>query len=61
VDLYVTGESSHTVYHDCLEGKLNMIAGGHYSTEVWGVQAVMRHAMAELAIDAEFLDIPTGL
>jgi len=61
VDLYVTGESSHTVYHDCLEGKLNMIAGGHYSTEVWGVQAVMRHAIDELAVDAEFLDIPTGL
>jgi len=61
VDLYVTGESSHTVYHECLEGKLNMIAGGHYCTEVWGPQAVMRHTMAELAIDAEFLDIPTGL
>jgi dinuclear metal center YbgI/SA1388 family protein len=61
VDLFVTGESSHSVYHECLEGKINMIAGGHYSTEVWGVQAVMRHTMAELAIDAEFLDIPTGL
>jgi len=61
IDLFVTGESSHTVYHDCLEGKINMIAGGHYSTEVWGVQAVMRHAIDELAIDAEFLDIPTGL
>jgi dinuclear metal center YbgI/SA1388 family protein len=61
VDLFVTGESSHSVYHECLEGKINMIAGGHYSTEVWGLQAVMRHCMAELAIDAEFLDIPTGL
>ena len=61
VDLYITGESSHAVYHECLEGKINMIAGGHYSTEVWGVQAVMRHTMAELAIDAEFIDIPTGL
>jgi dinuclear metal center YbgI/SA1388 family protein len=61
VDLFVTGESSHSVYHECLEGKINMIAGGHYCTEVWGVQAVMRHTMAELAIDAEFLDIPTGL
>jgi len=61
LDLFVTGESSHTVYHECLEGKLNMIAGGHYSTEVWGLQAVMRHTVAELAIDAEFLDIPTGL
>jgi len=61
VDLFVTGESSHQVYHDCLEGKLNMIAGGHYSTEVWGVQAIMRHCIAELDIEAEFIDIPTGL
>jgi len=61
VDLFVTGDNSHNVYHDCLEAKLNMIAGGHYSTEVWGVQAVMRHTTAELAIDVEFLDIPTGL
>jgi dinuclear metal center YbgI/SA1388 family protein len=61
VDLFVTGESSHQIYHDCLEGKLNMIAGGHYSTEVWGVQAVMRHCQTELGIDTEFIDIPTGL
>ena len=61
VDLFITGESSHSVYHECLEGKLNMICGGHYSTEVWGVQSVMRHCMAELRIDAEFIDVPTGL
>jgi len=61
VDLYVTGESTHQVYHDCLEGKLNMIAGGHYCTEVWGLQAVMRHCKSELGIDAEFVDVPTGL
>ena len=61
VDLFITGESFHGVYHDCLEAKLNMIAGGHYSTEVWGVQAVMRHCIAELGVEAEFIDIPTGL
>ncbi|MDR2542834.1 MAG: Nif3-like dinuclear metal center hexameric protein [Treponema sp.] len=63
IDLFVTGESSHSVYHECLEGKLNMIAGGHYSTEVWGLQAVMRHCLAELGskTDVEFIDIPTGL
>jgi dinuclear metal center YbgI/SA1388 family protein len=61
VDLFVTGESSHGVYHDCLEAKLNMIAGGHYSTEVFGVRAVMRHCQTELDIDAEFVDVPTGL
>ena len=61
LDLFVTGESSHSVYHECLEGKINMIAGGHYSTETWGVQAVMRHCIAELGIDCEFADVPTGL
>jgi dinuclear metal center YbgI/SA1388 family protein len=61
VDLFVTGESSHEIYHECLEGKLNMIAGGHYCTEVWGVQAVMRHCSAELGIETEFIDVPTGL
>jgi dinuclear metal center YbgI/SA1388 family protein len=61
VDLYVTGEMSHQVYHDCLEGKINMIAGGHYSTEVWGVRSVMRHCAEELHIDVEFVDAPTGL
>jgi len=61
IDLFVTGESTHSIYHDCLEGKINMIAGGHYSTEVWGVLAVMRHCIAELRMDAEFIDVPTGL
>jgi putative NIF3 family GTP cyclohydrolase 1 type 2 len=61
VDLYITGEMSHQVYHHCLEGKLNMIAAGHYSTEVWGLHAVMRHCAEELNIDTEFIDVPTGL
>jgi dinuclear metal center YbgI/SA1388 family protein len=61
LDLYITGDSSHQIYHECLEGKLNMIAGGHYCTETWGVQAVMRHCAAELGMNVEFIDVPTGL
>jgi putative NIF3 family GTP cyclohydrolase 1 type 2 len=61
IDLYITGEMTHSVYHDCLDGKINMIAGGHYSTEVWGVRSVMRHCSEELHIDTEFIDVPTGL
>lgn len=61
VDLYVTGESSHSVYHHAIEGKLNMIAGGHYSTEVWGVRGVMEKLANEFNMEVEFLDIPTGL
>jgi dinuclear metal center YbgI/SA1388 family protein len=61
VDLYVTGEASHTVYHQALEGRLNMIAGGHYVTEVWGVRRVMEQCALQLNLDTEFIDVPTGL
>ena len=61
VDLYVTGEMSHSTYHMCLEEKLNMIAGGHYSTEVWGLRELMQHCAKELNINTEFIDVPTGL
>jgi dinuclear metal center YbgI/SA1388 family protein len=61
VDLFVTGEASHAVYHECLEGRLNMIAGGHYATEVWGARRVMERCASELQLDVEFIDAPTGL
>jgi dinuclear metal center YbgI/SA1388 family protein len=61
IDLFVTGEASHGVYHAVLEGGLNMIAGGHYSTEVWGVRGVMERCAAELNLAVEFIDVPTGL
>ncbi|MDR1947920.1 MAG: Nif3-like dinuclear metal center hexameric protein [Spirochaetaceae bacterium] len=61
LDLYVTGEISHSIYHQILEGHLNMIAGGHYSTEVWGVRRVMARCAAELDVVLEFIDVPTGL
>ena len=61
VDLYVTGEYSHTVYHHALEGRMNIIAGGHYSTEVWGVRRLMEECVTQLGIESEFIDVPTGL
>ena len=61
LDLYVSGEFSHSVYHYALEGKLNFIAGGHYNTEIWGVRRMMEAAAAQLNIDTEFIDLPTGL
>jgi len=60
-DLYVTGEMSHAVYSLALEGKLNMIAGGHYSTEVWGVQKIMEACALQLNLETEFVDVPSGL
>jgi dinuclear metal center YbgI/SA1388 family protein len=61
LDLYVTGESSHSVYHYAMESRLNLISGGHYSTEVWGVRRMMEECVNQLGIDSEFIDLPTGL
>ncbi|HEY9055186.1 MAG TPA: Nif3-like dinuclear metal center hexameric protein [Rectinemataceae bacterium] len=61
IDLYITGEPSHSVYHLVVESGLDFIAAGHYATEVWGVQAVAAKAASELGIEAEFIDLPTGL
>lgn len=61
VDLYVSGEANHGMYHNALEGKLNVVAGGHYSTEVWGVRRVMARLAADTGLETEFIDAPTGL
>jgi dinuclear metal center YbgI/SA1388 family protein len=61
VDLYVTGETSHSVYHHLSESGINMIAGGHYATEVWGVRSLMERCAFQLETDIEFIDVPTGL
>ena len=61
IDMYISGEFSHSVYHQALEGRINIIAGGHYSTEVWGVKRLMEECAGKLGIDSEFIDVPTGL
>jgi dinuclear metal center YbgI/SA1388 family protein len=61
LDLFITGEPSHMVYHPCLEGRLNVIFGGHYLTEVGGVSSLAERLAAEHGLATVFLDIPTGL
>ena len=61
LDLYITGEASHQTYHTCLEGGINVIAGGHYNTEVYGPKLVAEKLSAETGIHTQFIDFPTGL
>ncbi|HCO48711.1 MAG TPA: Nif3-like dinuclear metal center hexameric protein [Spirochaetaceae bacterium] len=61
IDLYITGEPSHSVYHELVENKLNFIAAGHYATEIWGVKAVAARLAKEKGMETLFIDIPTGL
>ncbi|QEN09232.1 Nif3-like dinuclear metal center hexameric protein [Oceanispirochaeta crateris] len=61
LDLYITGDASHNIYHQSLEAGINVLFGGHYMTEICGVQAVQAKVSKELGIEAEFIDVPTGL
>ncbi len=61
LDLYITGDASHQVYHTCMEEKINMISGGHYQTEVWGVRLLARRLAQDLGLRTFFVDVPTGL
>jgi dinuclear metal center YbgI/SA1388 family protein len=61
LDLYITGDASHTVYHACLEGGINVIFGGHYATEQWGVRLLGEKLARETGLETCFIDLPTGL
>jgi dinuclear metal center YbgI/SA1388 family protein len=61
LDLFITGDASHSIYHHCLEAGINVLFGGHYQTEVWGVQALRLRTAADLNLETTFIDLPTGL
>lgn len=61
IDLFITGERNHILYHKSIESKINILFAGHYFTETFGVKALMEHISEKLGIDGEFIDIPTGL
>jgi dinuclear metal center YbgI/SA1388 family protein len=60
VDVYLTGELSHNVYHRARELDLNVIYGGHYATETAGLRALADHLGERFDLDCTFLDLPTG-
>ena len=61
MDLYITGDASHNIYHECREKGINIISAGHYNTETFGVKAVAERVEQELNLDTLFISIPTGL
>ena len=61
VDLYITGEPVHYLYHLAKENKINIIFGGHYETEVWGVKALMPLLKEKFNVEVEFIDVPTTI
>jgi dinuclear metal center YbgI/SA1388 family protein len=58
---YVTGETSHTAFHQAAEWGLNVLFAGHYATETLGIRALARHLKDHFALDTVELHIPTGM
>mgnify|MGYP001187428396 CR=1 FL=1 len=61
LDLFITGEISHQIYHPCLEAGITVLAAGHYRTEVWGVRQLAEKLARERNVETVFIDVPTGL
>lgn len=60
-DTVLTGETSHAHFYDAQEFGVNVIYGGHYTTETVGVQALGSHLSERFGVAFEFVDLPTGV
>jgi len=61
IDTFVTGEAPHWAAVAAEELGINLLLGGHYATETFGVKALAAHLSDRFDLPWEFLDYPTGL
>jgi dinuclear metal center YbgI/SA1388 family protein len=61
VDTLITGEGPHWTFALAEELGVNVLYGGHYATETFGVQALTAELSRKFGLPWEFLDHPTGL
>jgi dinuclear metal center YbgI/SA1388 family protein len=61
VDTFITGEGPHWTYGLAEELRMNVLYGGHYATETFGVKALGAEVSKRFRVPWEFVDYPTGL
>jgi dinuclear metal center YbgI/SA1388 family protein len=61
VDTFVTGEGPHWAYALAEELGVNVLYGGHYATETFGVKALAAELSKKFKVPWVFVDHPTGL
>jgi dinuclear metal center YbgI/SA1388 family protein len=61
IDTFITGEGPHWTFALAEELGLNVIYGGHYATETFGVKALAGHLSKKFKVPWVFIDRPTGL
>jgi dinuclear metal center YbgI/SA1388 family protein len=61
IDTFVTGEAPHWAAVAAEELGMNLLLGGHYATETFGVKALAAHLSERFDLPWQFIDSPTGL
>ncbi len=61
IDTFITGEAPHWAAVAAEELGVNLLLGGHYATETFGVKAFAEHLAGKFDLPWVFLDHPTGL
>lgn len=61
LDTFITGEGPHWSYPLAEELGINLLYGGHYATETFGVKALAGRIAADFGVHWEFIDHPSGL
>jgi dinuclear metal center YbgI/SA1388 family protein len=61
IDTFITGEAPHWAAVAAEELGMNLLLGGHYATETFGVKALAAHLSERFGVPWQFIDSPTGL
>ncbi len=61
IDTFITGEAPHWAAVAADELRMNLLLGGHYATEVFGVKGLAAHLSGLFNIPWAFIDCPTGM
>lgn len=61
VDTFITGEGPHWTFALAEDLGINVLYGGHYATETFGVKALAEHLAKKFRVPWSFVDHPTGL
>ncbi len=61
VDTFITGEAPHWAAVAAEELGVNLILGGHYATETFGVKSLAAHWSKKFKVPWQFIDHPSGL
>lgn len=61
LDCYITGEFLHEDYFVAQEANINVLAFGHYESEIFGVNLVKEKIAREKKLQTLFIDLPTEL